>query len=274
MPEFFFPFPGNSYRTTPGQGTFLASAFPTLSFVLQTVGIVRHDGNLAKAGNYGAREWTEGSYNTVKALERCGIRLEVTGMEVMDGIDGPCVFIANHMSTLETFTLPAFIRPRRPVTFVVKDSLLRYPWFGPVLTSRDPIVVRRVNPREDLTVVLEGGAERLGRGISIIVFPQSTRSLALDPARFNSIGVKLAKRAGVPIVPIALRTDAWGMGRLIKDFGRVNPALPVHFEFGQPLTVAGNGKAEHAAVCAFISERLHAWGVPPLSAAETRESAA
>jgi 1-acyl-sn-glycerol-3-phosphate acyltransferase len=129
-----------------------------------------------------------------------------------------------------------------------------------VLKARDPVVVERKNPRADLAAVLEGGEARLRQGTSIVVFPQSTRSLSLDPALFNSIGVKLAKRAGAPVVPLALKTDAWGMGALIKDFGRISPLLPVRFAFGEPLSVTGNGKAEHAAVCAFIGEHLRNWG--------------
>ena len=99
------------------------------------------------------------------------------------------------------------------------------PFFGPVMCSRDPIVVGRTNPREDLAAVLEGGLERLKKGISIIVFPQHTRSREFNPQMFNSIGVKLAKKAGVPIVPLALKTDAWGQGKKIKELGPVTPGM-------------------------------------------------
>ena len=252
-------FAGDSYDSPDGKGTFWSSRFPSFFFTWYVIDIIRHDGNLASAGRYGGEEWSEGSRRTVRLLECCGLKFHMRGLDNIDRPDGPCVFIANHMSTLETFVLPSLIQPRRPVTFVVKDSLLKYPWFGPVLKSRDPIVVLRKNPREDFTAVMEGGIERLNKGISIVVFPQSTRSMTLDPALFNSIGIKLAKRANRPVVPIALRTDAWRMGSFVKDFGGLDPSLPAWFEFGQPMTVSGNGKAEHAAVCDFISERLERW---------------
>jgi len=44
---------------------------------------------------------------------------------------------------------------------------------------------------------------------------EKERTVAFDPALFTSIGVKLAQRAGVPVVPLALLTDAWGNGRLV-----------------------------------------------------------
>lgn len=254
---------GDSYSTPANAAGPWAARFPTLFFFWKVANIIRHDGNLATAGKYHSRQWVEGSQGTLSALERCGVVARVEGMNHIDEVDGPCLFIGNHMSTLETFVLPMFIQPRKEVTYVVKDSLLGYPWFGPVLKSRDPIVVGRTNARQDLAAVLEGGEERLKKGISIIVFPQSTRSTTFEPANFNSIGIKLARRAGVPIIPLALRTDAWGTGRIVKDFGAVNPALPVRFAFGKAMTVEGNGKAEHAAVCEFIERHLRQWGTLP-----------
>ena len=256
------PFPGDSYVTEPGGATFFASRFPSLYFFFKVGGIIRHDGNLATAGKYRDKEWTEGSMETLRALERTGVTFHVDGMRNIDAVDGPCVFIGNHMSTLETFVLPVFIQPRKNVTFVVKDSLMKYPWFGPVLQTRNPVVVSRTNPRQDLQTVLEGGVERIRQGRSVIVFPQSTRSTTLDTTLFNSIGVKLAKRAGVPLIPLALRSDAWGMGKIIKDIGKVNPRIPVHFSFGKPREVEGNGKAQHAEVCDFIASRLRDWRLP------------
>jgi 1-acyl-sn-glycerol-3-phosphate acyltransferase len=40
------------------------------------------------------------------ALENVGVRFEITGLDNLKSFEGPAVFIANHMSTLETFVLP------------------------------------------------------------------------------------------------------------------------------------------------------------------------
>jgi len=174
-------------------------------------------------------------------------------------LDTPCVFIGNHMSTLETFALPAIIQPHTPVTFVVKSSLLTYPFFGDLMASRKPIALERTNPREDLKKVLNEGTEKINEGKSIIVFPQSTRSATFDEKKFNTIGVKLAKKAGVPIVPIALKTDCWGHGKLSKEFGPIDTSKTVHFAFGAPIIPEGNGKEAHAQVCDFIKTNLDKW---------------
>ncbi len=139
---------------------------------------------------------------------------------------------------------------------MVKESLIDYPVFKHVMKSRDPIVVGRINPREDFKKVLEGGLKRLNQGISVLIFPQTTRTTELDPKAFNSIGIKLAKKAGVPVIPFALKTDAWGIGRWIKDLGKIDPSKRVRFWFGNPITVRGRGKDEHEAVLQFIMEKL------------------
>lgn len=202
--------------------------------------------------------WVYGSNWVAEILESVGGRLEIEGLEHLEP-DRPRVYVANHMSTLETFLLPGILRPHGPVTFVVKRSLVNMPVFGPIMRSRDPVVVDRKNPRHDLTAVLDGGAERLARGTSIVVFPQSTRMAGFDPSRFNSIGVKLARRAGVEAIPLALKTDAMGRGKLVRDFGRLRPDLPVRFKFGRPMRIEGAGKAEHESISAFIAEHLARW---------------
>ena len=106
--------------------------------------------------------------------------------------------------------------------------------------------------------VLDGGVERLSRGISIIVFPQSTRMPVFDEHHFNTIGVKLARKANVPVVPLALKTDAWGQGKKFKELGKITP-LPVHYHFGNALRVQGNGKEEHQHICDFIRGNLEHW---------------
>lgn len=232
---------------------------PSLNFYRQVVSIIFRASSTAKHSRYGTEEWAKSSHEIFLGLESVGVRIEITGIEHFSTIDGPCVFVSNHMSTLETMVLPAIIAQFRDVTFVVKQSLVDYPVFKYVMRSRDPITVGRTNPRDDLKAVLEGGTERLKAGRSIVIFPQTTRSKVFDPKLFNTIGIKLAKRAGVPIVPIALKTDAWGNGRFLKDFGKIDPSSKVFFAFGKPLTIKDRGDEEHAGVIEFISSKLKEW---------------
>ncbi|UCE52951.1 MAG: 1-acyl-sn-glycerol-3-phosphate acyltransferase [Desulfobacterales bacterium] len=214
---------------------------------------------MAQKGLYSGEKWVQSSLDIVKALESVNVNFEIQNVTASHKIDAPCVFVGNHMSILETFVLPCLIQPYRDITFVVKESLMTYPFFGPVLRSRDPIVVGRVNPREDLRMVLEEGQKRLSNNVSVIIFPQTTRSIDFDAKNFNTLGVKLAKRAKAPVIPFALKTDAWGLGKRFKDFGKISPAKPVRICFGAPLHIKASGKEEHNIIVKFISEKLNDW---------------
>jgi len=249
----------NRYRTSPTRISLPARMFPSLVFYYRELIIVLRASVKAKRGKYDTAEWAKSSLAVFHALEHVGVDIEITGIDSLDLVDGPCVFIANHMSTLETFILPTIIAPVKDATFVVKQGLVNYPIFKHVMRSRNPITVGRQNPRDDLKAVLEGGPERLKAGVSIIIFPQTTRTPVFDPLHFNTIGIKLAKKAGVPVIPIALKTDAWGNGKYLKDYGRIMPSKRVHFAFGKPLTISDRGTAEHNEVVRFIRERLDDW---------------
>lgn len=213
----------------------------------------------AKNGLYHDKEWTDSSLEILRLVENAGGRFNITGMENIVKTTGPVVFLSNHMSTLETMTFPCIIQPHRKVTFVVKDSLVKHPLFGDVMRSRNPIVVGRTDPRKDFETVMTEGAELLSRGISVIIFPQSTRSDKFIPAEFNSLGVKLAKKSDVPVVPVAIKTDFWGNGKLIKEIGKLDHSKEIHIKFSEPFTVKGPGKEENQMVINFILENLKTW---------------
>ncbi len=248
-----------SYKTAPIPVSLFSRVFPSCAFYADIFSIVYRGSAKAKRGPYPTAAWAHSSLETFRALERVGVQIEITGVDFFRTLDGPCVFIGNHMSALETFVLPAIIAPFKDVTFVIKQSLIDYPVFKHIMRSRDPIVVDRTNPRKDFEAVLEGGTARLKAGRSIIIFPQTTRTSTVDPETFNTIGIKLARKAGVPIVPVAVRTEAWGNGWLLKDFGKIDPSRSVHLAFGKPLWIKGRGAEEHREIIEFILGKLKGW---------------
>lgn len=261
IPDTTWRFHTDDYHTPPRPVGWLARTCPSAVFYPKVVGIVLHCSRLAQQGRYDEIAWARSSNEVAGYLEASGCSIHAEGLGNLDAIDRPCIFIGNHMSTLETFVLPSMIVPRcGNLTFVVKRSLIEYPFFKHVMLSRNPVVVDRVNPRDDLKAVMAQGADRLAAGYSIIIFPQHTRTVNFDPEQFNSIGIKLAARTGAPVVPVALRTSAWSPGKLMKDYGPIIPSRPIHFAFGEPFTVAGKGNEEHQRVIGFIREHLKQWG--------------
>jgi 1-acyl-sn-glycerol-3-phosphate acyltransferase len=230
-----------------------------LYFAIRFVGQLIGNRRLALADNFDTQMWAKRSMDIFKLTERCGARYHIEGLENINKNEGPVVFIGNHMGMLETMIFPGLIASRREVTFVVKDSLVSHPLFGPVMRARKPITVERKDPIADFKKVMTDGVEILNKGISVVVFPQSQRKVEFIPAEFNSLGIKLAKKAKAPVVPVAIKTDFWKNGKIIKDIGRLDHKLPIHIKFGEPFIIEGPGKNEHQIVIDFIRENLQKW---------------
>jgi 1-acyl-sn-glycerol-3-phosphate acyltransferase len=111
-----------------------------------------------------------------------------------------------------------------------------------------------------LKLVLREGSKFISDGGSIIIFPQATRSVEFDVEGFNTLGIKLAARNGVPVVPVAIKTDFQRNGKWIKDMGPIDPQKTIYFKFGAPLPVEDKGRQVHQQVIDFIATNLVAWG--------------
>ncbi len=247
------------YQTPADSASFFGKLFPSFSFYTNLLATIYFSARKAQKDEYDDEAWRLSSYKILKALERTGLQVSVNGIEHLQELNSPCVIIGNHVSMMDTVVLPAIVVQEIPMTFIIKESLMEYPVFKHVMRSRNPIALSRTNARQDLKTVMLEGTKRLEQGISVSVFPQTTRGTDFNPRQFNSIGVKLAQRAGVPVVPLALKTDAWTNGKLIKDLGRIHPEIRAHFAFDAPLTVKGKGREEHQQVIEFISGKLKSW---------------
>jgi 1-acyl-sn-glycerol-3-phosphate acyltransferase len=257
--ELDFPIILNHYQSPHQDTSWLGRTFPSLCFYQKVLGVVFRGSSLAKRGKYQDKEWCLSSYQILKAIESVGTHTQIENLHFLTELNEPCVVIGNHMSTLETFLLPYLICPHKKMTFVIKEALVSYPIFKNIMISRNPIVVGRSNPKQDFLTVLNEGVKRIKDGYTVVVFPQTTRMLEFDRNQFNSIGVKLARNAGVPIVPLALKTDCWGIGSLLKDFGAIHPNRPINLEFGSPMTIEGNGKNQQEQVIEHIENCLTRW---------------
>jgi 1-acyl-sn-glycerol-3-phosphate acyltransferase len=232
-----------------------------LVFLAKYLSIVFRTRKSALRGEYDTEAWSDSSQEILRLLENAGGRFEISGINNIRKAKKPVVFIGNHMSTLETMILPGLIAPVTDVTFVVKMSLVKHPLFGPVMRSRDPVALERQNPREDFARVMGEGSEILKRGRSIVIFPQGTRHDDFSREQFNTLGVKLAGRNNVTVIPLALRTDFWKNGRLVKDLGPFDRSQKIYFRFGEPLEAKGREREAQSEVMDFITDNLSAWGV-------------
>jgi len=210
-------------------------------------------------GKFNCETWAAACFASIAFAEKIRGRLIIEGFEERKEYKGPVVYVSNHMSTLETMMLPTTLLSFNDISIVLKDSLSRTPLIGKAFDRLGCIGVTRKNARQDLQTVLKVGVERIKSGRSVLLFPEGTRQIVFDAKKFNSLGSKLAHRAGVPVVPIAVKTDFLGTGKLIRDFGVVDPSKPIHIAGGPIITPDLGAKEMHARCLAFIDDKLKAW---------------
>jgi 1-acyl-sn-glycerol-3-phosphate acyltransferase len=231
-----------------------------VSFYSSFLVLVLRGARWAKRGEYTRQNWFNLSYDVVRLLERSGGVLDIAGLDNIRSVDGPVVFVSNHMSVLETVVIPCLVLKHSDLCITLKHQLFDVPVFKRLLTGFRTISVTRTSPIEDYKTIIKDGQRALAEGYSVLVFPQSTRTTQFSAEDFNSAGIKLARRVGVPVVPIALKTDFWESGKIVKDFGPLSRDKPICFRFGPPVAIASkSGKDEHRQVIQFIQENLSQW---------------
>lgn len=129
----------------------------------------------------------------------CGVKYQVEGRENLPQ-DGAYVVVANHSSEWETLFLQTLIRPQ---SAVLKQELLKIPFFGWALAMLKPIALDRSKRRGALKQLLTQGKARLEEGINVVIFPQGTRVETGKMGKFNKGGAMLAASGQVPVVPLA-----------------------------------------------------------------------
>jgi 1-acyl-sn-glycerol-3-phosphate acyltransferase len=130
------------------------------------------------------------------------VRVSVRGEQRGPG-DGNRIYIVNHASYIDIPVLGVALRDR--AVFVYKEELARTPIWGPLLRISPHIGISRTEGREAFETI-EQTARRIREGnISVIIFPEGTRTVDGSIGEFKRGGFLLATRTGVPIVPVVIR---------------------------------------------------------------------
>jgi len=154
---------------------------------------------------------------------------EVSGIENLPGSREPCVYVANHQSYLDIYTLLASLP--RPFKFVSKTSNFLIPIVGWSMFLTGHVGLDRMDRRSQIRLVND--CRRLLKNeAQVLLFPEGTRTTTWtesneNKTRYPVMGTfkkgafTIAKKANVPIVPITLI----GTGNLMPN-GREGLMFP------------------------------------------------
>jgi len=178
-------------------------------------------------------------------LATTGVTVQADGLERLER-GRTYIFVSNHQSIYDIpvlfATLPWQLR------IIAKDSIGRFPFLGWHLRRSGHLLVDRRRP--DRAGILRKWKALVEKGLSLLIFPEGTRSVDGQVAPFKGGPFLLAVEAGLPIVPISVEGSRFVMkkGRLMTCPGHVR--LRVH----DPVETAGLPVGEARALAARVRE--------------------
>ena len=176
------------------------------------------------------------------------IRYRVLGRENIP--QHPSVILSKHQSAWETVALQEIFPP---LVFVLKNALLRIPFFGWGLAAMKMISIDRRAGKDALKQVVDQGRDRLQAGFWVVIFPEGTRVAPGEKRRYKPGGVHLAVQTGALLVPVAHDAgEVWGKNAFLKTPGLITVSI------GPAINPAGRTEATLNALAeAWIESEMH-----------------
>jgi 1-acyl-sn-glycerol-3-phosphate acyltransferase len=146
-----------------------------------------------------------GTYWAYKLLGKsllliCGVKLNVEIKGVIDK-DKEYIIVSNHLSYLDIPVL--MVSVPKNIRFIYKKSLTKIPIFGWSLYFGGLVPIDRKNARSAIES-LKKAVTRFKKSISIVIFPEGTRSKTGETAEFKKGIFMLAELAKVDIIPVSI----------------------------------------------------------------------
>lgn len=178
----------------------------------------------------------------------CGTKVTVIGEENIPK-DRAVLYVGNHRSG---FDIPLiYTRCPRLTGFISKDQMLKYPLLRDWMKALYCLFLNRDDIKAGLKTILQA-IEYVKSGISIVVFPEGTRSHSDEMLPFKEGSMKIADKTGCPIVPVAIS----GTSAIWEDqFPKVRPRHVV-MEYGKPILPGELSKEERKFLGAYTQKAI------------------
>ena len=131
-----------------------------------------------------------------------GVKVKTTGLENLSG-EGPFIFVSNHISQFDIIGLQYTIPVKSG--FVFKKELARIPLFGWQLMTGPHIIIDRSNAENALKSIHKARHKMKTKSVSMILFPEGTRSKNGELQQFKRGAFHLAGQVNYPIIPVTIR---------------------------------------------------------------------
>lgn len=183
------------------------------------------------------------AFKEVKSLAKSlvdvtGSTVEVVGEENIP--EGSCVFVGNHQANYDILAMLGYVN--KPIGFIAKKELMKLPGVNYWMKQIHCVFMDREDPRDSVRSIIQG-VENLKKGYSMVIYPEGTRSKGSDMGEFKKGAMKLATKAGVPIVPVTIN-NTYEIFEAQK--GKKVKASKVDIIFSKPIKTEGLTKEEQS----------------------------
>lgn len=172
-------------------------------------------------GRYRTGRWFRRAGKSVALLNPLW-RFRTSGVPIADP-RRPYVAVANHESFADILLI-CFLPWE--MKWMSKDSLFRIPFMGWMMRMANDIELRRGDPRSRVGA-LDQARSRLDNRVSVMIFPEGTRSRTRELLPFKDGAFRLAIQTGCPILPLAVAGTRDMMPKGSFLFGRARAEVRV-----------------------------------------------
>jgi 1-acyl-sn-glycerol-3-phosphate acyltransferase len=169
----------------------------------------------------------------VAAIRLCGTRIEVERSPSVRP-HTPYLLIANHQSMFDIPILGALLFTNYP-KYVSKRELARWiPSISYNLRRGGNALIDRADRSQAVEAIRALGERAQARGVSVVIYPEGTRSRAGELKPFKPAGAITLLRAApaLDVVPVAI-DESWRL--LCHDLLPVPYGTRIHVRFGEPI---------------------------------------
>jgi len=191
-------------------------------------------------------------------LTRC--QITVAGLEHLD-LGRTYVFMPNHMSFLDILLVFAFIP--HEFRIIVKKEFFSIPFLGLTVRSSAQIPLDRKHPRAGLQSIKKA-ADLLKKGVSVVVFPEGTRSRDGKIHDFKKTLFVLPIRMQTPVVPVLIE----GTFEALPAGSVMLRRYPLKMTFLEPIPADALSDKDRAWYAEKVRQRLINCGQNPMPAAK------